>query len=76
MNLSLLQTLTWSTVAGAIVSALTLASVEPAAPGVGRAANAGTARSMRLPTEPTAAGPGAQSAASAAGKGETVHVTH
>ena len=76
MNLSLLQTLTWSTVAGAIVSALALASVEPVVPGYGRTAVAGPAPSLPLPTEPTAAGPSAQPTASAAGKGETVRVTH
>jgi hypothetical protein len=56
MNLSLLQTLTWSTVAGAVVSALALAATEPGAPLYGRSTTVGPQGPLVLPVEPTAAG--------------------
>ena len=66
MNLSSLQALTWSTVAAAVASALTLAAVEPPA-GLSGAVVIGSQRALPppLPTEPTAAGPAPQAAASA-----------
>ncbi len=73
MNLTLLQTLTWSTVAGAIVSALALAAVEPLVLEHGWAAAAGHNELPPLPTEPTAAGPTPQPAASAAGEAVSRH---
>jgi len=68
MNLSLLQTLTWGTVIGAIVSALALAAAESALPKPGRTIAAGVNGTPPLPTEPTAAGPVAQPAPSSAGE--------
>lgn len=57
MNLSSLQTLTWGTIAGAIVSALLLAAVESGLPDQPRAASRRDAAAPPLPTQPTAAGP-------------------
>jgi hypothetical protein len=65
MNLSALQTLTWSTVAGAIVSALALASGGPIVPERERSAFEGSGSRLHLPTEPTAAGRPERPAASA-----------
>lgn len=61
MNLSSLQTLTWGTVGAAIVSALALATIEPAAQGLPRSMAV-----QPLPAEPTSAGPSPEAAASAA----------
>ena len=56
MNLNSLRTITWGTVAAAVVSALLLAGVESGLPDGGRAsARSGTPRP--LPSEPTGAGP-------------------
>jgi hypothetical protein len=66
MNLGSLQTLTWSTVAGAIVSALALASGGPIVPERERGAVEGSGSRFQLPTEPTAAGRPELPAASAA----------
>ena len=64
MNLSSLQALTWSTVAAAVASALALAAVEPPS-GLSGSVVIGSHSALPLPTEPTAAGPAAQAAASA-----------
>ena len=64
MNLSSLQTLTWSTVAAAVASALALAAIEPPG-GLSSTVVIGARGQDALPAEPTAAGP----AASAAGTG-------
>jgi len=66
MNLISLQTLTWSTVAGAIISALALAGGELVVPERERAKVDGTGPWLQLPTVPTAAGRREQPAASAA----------
>ncbi len=73
MNLSSLQALTWSTVAGAILSALALASVGPIVPDRERTVVAGPALRLQLPTEPSAAGRRELPAASAAGDGVLRH---
>jgi len=56
MNLSSLQVLTWGTVTGAIVSALAIAAVEPAAPGGDRRAGFGASTHSRSAAERSAAG--------------------
>lgn len=70
MNLSSLQTLTWSTVAAAVASALALAAVEPPG-GLSGSVAIGSHSTLPLPTEPTAAGPSPQAAASAVVTGNT-----
>lgn len=58
MNLTLLRVLTWGTVAGAVVSALLLASGESGLPEWSHRAIGDAVSSGRLPQEPPAAAPG------------------
>jgi hypothetical protein len=73
MNLSALQTLTWSTVVGAVVSALALASGGPIVPERERTVVDGPGVRLHLPTEPTAAGRREPPAASAARESVSLH---
>jgi len=64
MNLYSLRTITWGTVAGAVISALLLAGIESGLPDGSRTSPKGSA-AFALPSEPTGAGPQRKTAAEA-----------